>query len=579
MAVQQLPNFDFAEGIPAGLNSGFEKLVRKNRKMQENSQIDKKSLRVLTKANPDWNELAKDAVCFANAYGGHLLIGIEDDADAPPAQQTVPVDLVSKLVKNIQQRTLNVSVIPQVCTHENGGEYLDLLVQRTASTLASTSSGKYFIRVEDDCKPVMPDELPRLIADKSAFVWELQSYLKVPRTEYDENKVRSFLQDVQQSSRVSTFVKDKSRDEILEHYFFIQDGYLTNLGVLWIGKRIHRAKLLYSPSIQYLKYDEQEEKVNKLVWDDHSLNPKELIESIWQQVPDWKEGIEIEDGLFRHKVANYDEVVVRELLANALVHRPYTIRGDIFINLYPDRMEIHNPGTFPLGVTPQNILHKSVQRNTHLAKVFYDLKLMEKEGSGYDKIYATLLSAGKPLPQALEERDRVSVTVEKRIVRREVIRFMETVGKHYDLRLKEVISLGLIAQNTSLTAIEFARILDLDEANGVRHWLGKLLEIGLVKQKGRTKGTTYFVDPELLKTMEYQGPTDLKNIAVHRLRALIREDLGIYGNSAISEIHQRIGKEIPLRSIKSQLDNLMESGEIDKEGQKRGTKYFINDNL
>jgi ATP-dependent DNA helicase RecG len=300
---------------------------------------------------------------------------------------------------------------------------------------------------------------------------------------------------------------------------------------------------LYAPAVQYIKYNEQEEKVNKIVWDDHSLNPKELIEDIWDKVSDWKEGIEIQDGLFRHNVANYDEVVVRELLANALVHRPYTIRGDIFINLYPDRMEIHNPGTFPLGVTPQNILHKSVQRNTYLAKVFYDLKLMEKEGSGYDKIYATLLSAGKPLPKPEEGRDRVSVTVEKRIVKKEVIRFMENVNKHYGLKLKEIISLGLIAQNTSLMAVEFARILDLDETNGVRNWLGNLLELGLVKQKGRTKGTTYFVDPELLRELEYQGPTDLKNIAPHRLRALIKEDLEIYGESAIARYISELVKK------------------------------------
>src|SRR5699024_5031733 len=130
-------------------------------------------------------------------------------------------------------------------------------------------------------------------------------------------------------------------------------------------------------------------KVNKIVWDDYSLNPKELIQQIWSEVPDWKEGIEIPDGIFRRRIANYDEVVVRELLANALVHRPYNTAGDIFINLYPDRLEIHNPGLLPLGVTPTNILHKSIQRNRHLAKIFYDLKLMEREGSGYDKIYET----------------------------------------------------------------------------------------------------------------------------------------------------------------------------------------------
>lgn len=336
---------------------------------------------------------------------------------------------------------------------------------------------------------------------------------------------------------------------------------------------------LYAPAVQYIKYNEQGQKVNKIVWDDYSLNPKELIEDIWTKVPDWKEGLEIQDGLFRQKVADYDEVVVRELLANAFVHRPYTIRGDIFINIYPNKMEIHNPGLFPLGVTAENILHKSVQRNAHLAKVFYDLKLMEKEGSGYDKIFATLLSMGKPLPQPKEGGDRVTVSVEKRIIKKEVVRFMEKAELMFSLGTKEIISLGLIAQHTALTAIEFSKILNLEEPNSVRNWMGRLMELELVKQRGRTKGTTYFVEPELLKRLEFRGQTILKNIESHRLRALILEDIGIYGKSAISEIHSRIGMEIPLRSLKSQLDNLLEMGAIEKEGEKKTTKYFINDFL
>jgi ATP-dependent DNA helicase RecG len=149
--------------------------------MKENSQIDKKSLRTLTKRNPNWDELAKDCVCFANAYGGRLLFGIEDESDAPVSEQKIPVEIIPKLVKNIQGRTLNVSIIPKIIEHENGGEYLELLVQRTASTVACTSKGRYYIRVEDDCKPVLPDELTCLITDKSAFVWELHNYLKVPK--------------------------------------------------------------------------------------------------------------------------------------------------------------------------------------------------------------------------------------------------------------------------------------------------------------------------------------------------------------------------------------------------------------
>src|SRR5690606_28308391 len=159
--------------------------------------------------------------------------------------------------------------------------------------------------------------------------------------------------------------------------------------------------------------------------------------------------------------------------------------GDIFINLYPDRLEIHNPGLLPLGVTPQNILHKSVQRNPHLAKVFYDLQLMEKEGSGYDKIYETLLSNGKPLPEPKEENDRVKVTVRKRIVNKHVIQFIEKVNAEFQLRSKEIISLGIIAQHTSLTAIELSDLLGLKEKDALRAWIGRLIEFNLLKSKGK----------------------------------------------------------------------------------------------
>lgn len=544
--------------------------------MKENSLRDKKSLRILTKTNPDWDELAKDCVCFANAQGGSIFFGIEDEEGLPPDGQIIPEYLPAKLQKQIQGRTINVSVIPQVKIAGNGSEYLELLVQRNASSIASTSKGRYYIRVDDDCKPILPDELTRLLADKGAFVWETQSYLNVSSKKYDIDQLTHFLLDVRGSDRVSPFVKDKSPEELMEHYFFTSGNFLTNLGVLWIGKREHRARLLYAPSIQFIKYDEHEQKVNKLVWDDYSKNPKELIQAVLNEIPDWKEGIEIADGIFRKNVSNYDEAVIRELLANALVHRPYTTKGDIFINLHPDRLEIHNPGLLPLGVTPRNILHKSVQRNPHLAKVFYDLKLMEKEGSGYDKIYESLLSSGKPIPEPAEEFDRVKVTVRRRIVNKHVIQFIEKVHQEFQLKSKEIISLGLIAQHTSLSALEFSTILGLEEKEAIRSWLGRLVNLKLVKSRGKTKGTSYLVEPSILKKHNFKGLTNLKAIQPHRLEALIIEDLNKFEKSAISDIHQRIGKEIPLRTLRYSINQLIKKQKVKKEGERRGTRYFID---
>lgn len=53
----------------------------------EGQLLDRKSLRVLTGKSPNWSELAKDCVAFANAVGGRLQIGIENHEELPPPEQ------------------------------------------------------------------------------------------------------------------------------------------------------------------------------------------------------------------------------------------------------------------------------------------------------------------------------------------------------------------------------------------------------------------------------------------------------------------------------------------------------------
>ena len=543
--------------------------------MRENQEIEKKSLKIVLDKNPHWKELAKECICFANSRGGKILIGIEKYATIPPANQTIRDNLIEKIYKNIEQITFNVGIAPRKVVAENGGEYIELIVFRNVQTIASSSDGRYYIRVSDECHPLLPDELGRLMVDKNAYTWETQTSQKVNRDAYNKKKFQDFVDGIRESDRVSKFIKEKSDEEILEHYFFVKSEYLTNLGILWIGKREDRATLLYSPSIQFIKYDEYEYKVNKIVWADFNLNPIELIESVLKDIPDWTEGIEIPDGIFRKNIPNYDDVVIRELVANALVHRPYTIRGDIFINLYVDKLEIHNPGLLPLGVTPKNILHQSIRRNEHLSKVFYDLKIMEREGSGYDMMYEVLLTSGKHIPIVQEGNDRVVVTIKKRIINTEVIRLIDKVNQYYQLRQKELICLGLIPQHNLLSAIELGRILDLKKPNSIRHWLGRLLKMNIIQSKGKTKGKGYFVNPEILRKLKFKGKTDLKKIEPYRLGELIKEDLKIYKESSISEIRERIGREISLQKIRIQLSILIKKDIIDKKGITKNTKYFI----
>lgn len=546
--------------------------------MIEGQQIDKKSILFFKEPirNTDWAELAKDCVCFANANGGKILIGIEDGATFPPKGQKVKKDYVEATFLKVSQLTMNVSLIPSIQIAENGGEYLEVKVNRNVQTVACTTDGRYYMRISDQCKPILADEIVRLTADRNAYVWEEQTNRKVVRTNIDLEKSKNFLFQIRKSPRVSTFIKEKSDEELFDHYFFTKNGYLTNLGILWIGLRQDRAMLLHAPLVQFIKYDGSDRKVNKIRWDDYSLNPLELLEEIQNNIPDWKEGIEISDGLYRKIIPNYDMKVIRELIINALVHRVYNMRGDIFINLYVDYLEIHNPGLLPLGVTPQNIISQSIRRNRQLAQVFYDLGLMESEGSGYDLMYEVLLSNGKVLPQVSEEDDRVVVSISRKIVKEDIVQLVQKANEEYQLKQKEIICLGLIAQHNILSALELSTLLNIKEANGVRHWMGRLLDLELIKSSGKTKATGYFVNPNYLKRLNFKGKTTLKKIEPHRLKELIIQDLKIYQPSEISNIHERIGKEISSRRIRQMIDVMLKDGTLHKQNDKRWAKYSID---
>ncbi len=538
----------------------------------EGQHFDRKSLRAVSGKSADWSELAKDCVAFANGLGGRLLIGVEDGESLPPPGQRIPAELADTLRRRLAELTVNVSGRAQLRVAENGGELVELVVDRSNAT-ASTTDGRYFLRIGDASKPVQGDEVMRLAGERSALPWETLTSLQVPRAQADASLCARLLAGLRGSDRVKASVKEKADDELLDHYLLAQGAWLTHLGVLCIGSQIDRARLGTAPVLQFIKRDGQDQKVNKLAWDDHTLSPMALVDAVWHDVPDFREFYEVADGLFRTQVPAFDERVIRELLINALVHRPYTQRGDIYLNLYPDRLEVVNPGPLPLGVTPANVLHASVRRNEHLARVCHDLKLMEREGSGFDAIYDVLLSQGRPAPLVAEGSDWVRVTLARTAPDRRVLMFMAKAGESYPLTQRERITLGLLAQHEALTARELQQRLELAGAEQLRPWLARLCEWGLVGQSGRTQAARYFVQPELLRTLAFPAATTLKRIEDHRLRALVVEDLGRYPWSAISEIRARIGTEIPSRRLRTVLTAMVSEGGLQKRGVLKGTRY------
>ena len=542
----------------------------------EDQNKDYKSFKKAIGSKANHRDLADTCVCFANAQGGDIIIGIEDKNDAPPPKQKINQEDINALIKSLRSLTDGVGIVhPEIIKHENEGEYFVLKILPSTRVIATTSSGKVFIRISDNCYPVGSDELTNLASEKTAFQWEIISLQKIALTNADVDKIKGLLSDLRASEKVSSFIKEKLDEEILSFYQLLSpEGFLTNLGVLWLGKPAQIARLSYPVTVQYIVYNNLEEKIRKKEWHFHLQNPKELLLEIEREAVELTYSTELPDGLFRKNIRQYAKEVVRELLVNAIAHKKYTISGDIFIEVYPDRLKITNPGSLPLGVNSKNILHERQRRNPHLIQLMSDLRLMEGEGSGYDLVYEKLARDAKPMPEIESDYTKVSVTVYSKTMNPEVVSILDYIDKHYTLTQKEYITLGIIASQKKMPATQLASHLLLAQDDRTRTWIGTLLEKEIIVSHGEKKGTQYLLNPKLFEQAKLDITPSLKTMEPYMLEALIKEDLKYNGISSMSEIKKRM-KGVPETEVQKAVYKLVADQEIIPEGAKRNRTYKL----
>ena len=541
---------------------------------EENHSIEYKSLDK-TEGGKKLKELARECVCFANAQGGTLFIGLDDKTKEPPTTQKISQDKINTTLKALRGFTNSVGLAePEHLTHENGGEYFSFRVLPSLKTVAMTSDGKVGIRIGEECVPVDSQSLTQLVFEKGDFQWELVTHSRIRVENLPLENIQKFVVDIQASDKISEFMKQLDENSLLEHFRLVDDGIVTNLGLLWLGNPLQRSKISYPITVQYIVYDKNEEKVRKEEWHFNELNPKELLLDIESKATELKYSYELPKGLFREKIPQYHPAVIRELLVNAFVHQSFTISGDIFIRVYTDRVEIMNPGGLPLGITKQNILHHSRRKNPHLIDIFKALGLMEGEGSGYDLIYEKLSLDAKEFPQIDNDIDYVKVTIFSTIISQDVLKLLDYALSHFELTQKEIITLGIIAREKRVSATELAKFLQLGDDSRLRNWVNSLVEKNILVTQGKTKGVNYLLNHKFLSAVEQNIKPSLKTLEPHALKALIYEDLKIHPNSSKSDIASRI-PDIDLKAIQKVLYKGVENGELLKEGGNKNRTYLL----
>jgi ATP-dependent DNA helicase RecG len=541
---------------------------------EENHNIEYKSLDK-TEGAAKLRELARECVCFANAQGGTLFIGLDDKTKEPPITQKISQEKINKTLKALRGFTNSVGLAePEHMVHKNGGEYFSFRVLPSLKTVAMTSDGKVGIRIGEECVPVDSQSLTQLVSEKGDFQWELVRHSKIALDHLPPENIGKFIENIRSSDKVSEFIKQLDNNALLEHFRLVDEGAVTNLGLLWLGNHLQRSKVSYPITVQYIVYDKNEEKVRKEEWHFNQLNPKELLLDIESKATELKYFYELPKGLFREKIPQYHPDVIRELLVNAFVHKSYTISGDIFIRIYTDRFEIMNPGGLPLGITKDNILHHTRRKNPHIIDIFKALGLMEGEGSGYDKIYEKLSLDAKPFPEIDNDIDYVKVTIFSTIISQDILKLLDYVLSHFELTQKEIITLGVIAREKKVNATELAKLLQLGDDTRLRNWVSSLVEKKILVTHGKTKGLTYLINHELLSAVKQNIKPSLKTLEPHALKALIYEDLKIHSGSSKSEIASRL-PDIKIKDIQKVLYLGVENGELVPEGANKNRTYIL----
>jgi len=173
----------------------------------------------------------------------------------------------------------------------------------------------------------------------------------------------------------------------------------------------------------------------------------------------------------------------------------------------------------------------------------------------------------------------VRVTIQRRIVKPEVMRLIAEAEARYQLTQRERIALGILAQTEGMTARELADALESTGADALTPWIGRLLGVGLVQSSGRTSGKRYFVASDSLRLAQLDRKTTLVRIPPHRLQALILEDLERYPESSSAEVNRRIGGEISAKTVKRALDQLVEAGRVTYSGDRRWRRYRVSEEM
>lgn len=445
--------------------------------LKENQYFDRKS------ARKDDREIAKHISAFANAAGGKLVVGIEDNGEVTGFRRNGARD-----IENFERAALATCTPTPIVHRErisvvnSSGEDDTVLVldiePSTSHSVARMSDGDVFLRQNDKSVKLNREQVIALEFDKGQRIFE-DELVKDSSIDDVDHEVLDRYKEI-----LGTEVSD---EQVLRSRRFMRDGKLTVAGALLFAQ--DPSVMMPQARVRILRYDgvkmETGERLN-ITKERCFCGPlPKVIQGAYELISSMLREFQFlgPDGKFQ-TVPEYPEFAWFEGLVNAVTHRDYSFRGDyIRISMFDDRMEIISPGALPNIVTLDNMRTTRYSRNPRIARTLVEFGWVRELNEGVQRIYTEMQNSllGDPV-YSEPGKTKVQLTLENNIVAR-------TVGRSEALEDKmsseaiaslseyELAAIRLAFANGKVTARELAAHIGRDRRTANRV-LSKLIEDG-----------------------------------------------------------------------------------------------------
>jgi ATP-dependent DNA helicase RecG len=527
----------------------------------------------------DDRDLVEAVVCLANGRGGVLLVGVEDDGTitgARPRHEGGRTDVlrVQALIANSTQPP--VSVTTEVI--DLAGRQVLVIRIPDSPRVIGTARGTYVRRAiagdgRPTCVPYHAHEMLAHEVDRGAVDW---ATLRVGGARWDDLDPLEF----ERLRRLVTAAGDGG-DRILVG---LSDREIASaLGLLRHEEEITAGALLLFGRVESLRrflptHEAAFQVLRGLGVEVNDFLPHPLLrlaEDIFARFRARNRAEELQFGLLRIAVSTYSETAFREALANALIHRDYTIRGAVHVQWSEEQLEISSPGGFPRGVRLDNLLVTAPHpRSPLLADAFKRAGLVERTGRGINRMFAEQLRVGRPAPDYGRSTDqqvvavlpggRANLPLTRWVVEQETEQGMP-------LSLPELQVLSELMRDRRATTGDLAPVLQRTDAE-TRTLLTRMVERGWVEARGERKGRSWHLSAAVYRVLE--APASY--VRVRGFEPLQQEQMVLQYVDAHGQISRAQAADLcalgPDQASRL-LRRLAQRGELVRRGERRGSVY------